>query len=41
MKKEYTFWYKDDIQCQLVELKSKYVTYASYANQTVADVLGL
>ena len=37
--KEYPFWSKDDIQSQLAELKSKYVSYASYANQTVAKVL--
>lgn len=39
--KEYPFWSKDDIQSQLVDLKSKYVTYASYADQTIQDVLGL
>jgi hypothetical protein len=36
---EFPFWSKDDIQSQLVQLKSKYVSYASYANQTIGDVL--
>ncbi len=36
--KEYPFLSKDDIQSQLVSLKSKYVSYASYANQTIEDV---
>lgn len=38
--KEYPFWSKDDIQSQLAELKSKYVSYASYANQEITAVLG-
>lgn len=37
--KEYPFWSKDDIQSQWVALKSKYVSYESYANQTVQDIL--
>lgn len=37
--KEYPFWSKDDIQSQIAALKSKYVSYASYANQTVSEVL--
>jgi hypothetical protein len=38
--KEYPFLSKDDIQSQLVSLKSKYVSYASYADQTIEDVFG-
>lgn len=37
--KEYPFWSKDDIQSQWVALKSKYVSYASYADQTIQDIL--
>ena len=36
--KEYPFLSKDDIQSQLVSLKSKYVSYASYADQTIEDI---
>ena len=36
--KEYPFLSKDDIQSQLVRLKSKYVSYASYADQTIQEV---
>ena len=36
--KEYPFLSKDDIQSQLVSLKSKYVSYASYADQTIHDI---
>ena len=38
--KEYPFVSKDDLQSQLVELKSKYVSYASYADQSIEDVFG-
>jgi enediyne biosynthesis protein E4 len=37
--KEYPFWSKDDIQSQWVALKSRYVSYASYADQTIQDIL--
>ena len=36
--KEYPFLSKDDIQSQLVSLKSKYVSYSSFADQTIQDV---
>ena len=39
--KEYPFLSKDDIQSQLVRLKSKYVSYASYADQTIQEVFDL
>jgi len=36
--KEYPFLSKDDIQSQLVSLKSKYVSYSSFADQTIHEL---
>jgi len=37
--KNYPFFSKDDLQSQLSNLKSAFVSYAAYANQTIYDIL--